>query len=518
MNQRHGQNSWQRVFGMDLRALALFRIVMGLLLLIDLWMRSRSLEAMYTDAGIAPRGMVLEYDRDLAGGSQIAVWSLHMLGGSLAWEWALVAIAALAAVSMTVGWRTRIATVISWILLVSIQVRNPLITHSGDTLLRVSMFWAMFLPLGAICSLDARRGPARTTALLSGLEIVSPATAGLLMTLFSLYFFAGIAKLNETWFSGMAMEYVSRLDIYSTGMGQAIRNYPGLLKAITWSTLVIEVVLPLFLFVPWQNRRIRVLLMLVFYGLHVGIALTMMIGLFQYISMAIWLALLPGGFFTWMGQRIRFLQWPENRVPVEPLASRALSRSINGVAAFLVVYFFLWNTANIYQVPRLQNAMPASCRFIGNWLNMQQQFSMFDAPPAYSPWFVYDALLADGSHRDIFRNAPVSYERPLSVLATIPEHHWRRFHRNLVRSDKRFEPFRESAARYVMNHWNATHDEDRQVVALKVSAFLDEIAPYSSEPAGQMVMVWSRLGSGGSESGLFDEVLKELRSKGEILP
>jgi Vitamin K-dependent gamma-carboxylase len=500
-----------------LRALALFRMAMGVLILIDLWMRSRSMEAMYTNAGFIPLDMLYDYERAIDINGQVMMWSLHALSGSLQWQVFLFVVAAVAAALMAVGYRTRVATIVSWVLLVSLQARNPLIVHSGDTLLRVAMFWSMFLPLGAVWSLDARRRIAKSAVFVRGFEVVSPATVGLILTLFSLYFFAGVAKLNHTWFSGMVMEYVSRLDIYSTALGKSLRDYPGLMKVITWSTLVVEVALPFLLFVPWQNRRIRVLLILIFFGFHIGIALTMSLGLFQYVSMCVWLALLPGGFMASLGNRLR-LTPPVTQELVRPYASHSVSRTINGVAAFFAVYFLLWNTANIYQVPQLKNAMPPSCQFVGQWLNMRQQFAMFDTPPAYSPWFVFDARLADGSSVDIFRNAPVSYERPYSVLATIPEHHWRRYLRNLVRGEKRFLPFRESTARCVMNHWNATHDKHQKVVSLKVTAFLDEITPYSSEPAGQLVMVWSKFESEDATDGLFDDLLKEMREKGEILP
>ncbi len=517
MNKLESQSCWRRIFGLDLRALSLFRMAMGVLLLVDLWMRSHSMEAMYTEAGILPTGMLFDYERTLTGSGQVMMWSLHTLGGSLQWQIFLFVIAAIAAILMTVGYRTTVVTIISWILLVSLQARNPLIIHSGDTLFRVAMFWAMFLPLGAVWSVDARRRVARTTATLRGFEIVSPATVGLIMTLFSLYFFAGVAKLNDTWFSGIAMEYVSRLDIYSTSLGKRLRDFPGILKSITWSTLVIEVALPFLLFVPWHKHRIRIFLMIVFCGFHIGILMTMKLGLFQYTSICIWLALVPGGIMNWLDSRFQSNPVPDREL-VKPLRFIAVSHTINGVAAFLVVYFLLWNTANIYQVPQLANAMPKSCQFIGRWLNMRQQFAMFDSPPAYSPWFVYDAKLSDGSCVDIFRNTPVSYERPYSVLATMPEHHWRGFHRNLVRSDDRFVPFRKSAARFLMNHWNATHDKSQQVVSLKVTAFLDEIRPYSNEPAGQMVMVWARIDSEDSGERLFDDLLKQMKEKGEILP
>ena len=45
----------EQLLGIDLRALGIFRVLIGLLILIDLSVRVRSLVAHYTDAGIVPR-------------------------------------------------------------------------------------------------------------------------------------------------------------------------------------------------------------------------------------------------------------------------------------------------------------------------------------------------------------------------------------------------------------------------------------------------------------------------------
>ena len=45
-------------------------------------------------------------------------------------------------------------TIIRWFLLVSLQNTNYMILQGVDTVLRVMLFWGMFLPLGAQYSLD----------------------------------------------------------------------------------------------------------------------------------------------------------------------------------------------------------------------------------------------------------------------------------------------------------------------------------------------------------------------------
>ena len=140
------------LFGIDPRALAALRIGLGVLLLCDLAVRSTCMVAHYTDAGVFPREMLDQY---------YAVWyvSLHSLSGGAALQWVLFAIAAVAAVCVLAGYRTTLATVVSWALITSLQMRNPLVLNAGDGLFRLLLFWSMFVPLGQVWSVDAlRRG------------------------------------------------------------------------------------------------------------------------------------------------------------------------------------------------------------------------------------------------------------------------------------------------------------------------------------------------------------------------
>lgn len=159
--------------------------------------------------------------------------------------------------------------------------------------------------------------------------------------------------------------------------------------------------------------------------------------------------------------------------------------------------------------------MPQQARVVGKWLNMRQSFRMFDVPPRYSPWFVYHAQLKNGAEVDIFRNAPVDHDRPQSILATIPKHHWRRLHRNLARPH--FEQYRQPVSEYMIRRWNETHDEDSQILTARTTVYLDEITP-GSEPIGQVTQVWHQHGGEFADQQLFDDLLMKMKEKGIILP
>src|SRR5688500_13530865 len=126
----------REIFSVDLRALAMLRIMLAGLLIYDLFARLGDLAAFYTDFGLLPRDVFLEKF------SNSFHFSVHLAGGKVGWLALIFAIHILAAFAMLVGYRTRIATIVSWFLLISLHVRNPMILNGGDVLFRMAFFWA----------------------------------------------------------------------------------------------------------------------------------------------------------------------------------------------------------------------------------------------------------------------------------------------------------------------------------------------------------------------------------------
>ena len=66
-----------RIFGIDARSLALFRVALALLALV-LWLRIANLGAFYTDAGVLPRAAQIEIYAGLP-----TLFGLHLMNGTL---------------------------------------------------------------------------------------------------------------------------------------------------------------------------------------------------------------------------------------------------------------------------------------------------------------------------------------------------------------------------------------------------------------------------------------------------
>ena len=279
-------NALKTVFGIDLRTLALFRVMVALMILADLISRARDLTAHYTDAGILPRAEHLR----LPGGWR---WSLHLLSGSATVEAVLFAIAAVIALALLVGYRTRLVTVLSWLFLASLQARNPTLIQGGDNLLLLLLFWGMFLPLGARFAIDAALDRSASEAperLLLGCHrrAPHPGHVGLLLQ----------CAAQDPRRSGgpTGQRCTSRCTSTTLPRRSAVwfRQFSPVLTGLTYYVWVLELIGPILMFLPVGFPWLRLALQAMFITMHIGFFLSLEIGLFPFISITSLLVFTPG--------------------------------------------------------------------------------------------------------------------------------------------------------------------------------------------------------------------------------
>jgi len=107
------RDALDRRFGVDPRALAALRISLAALLLLDLALRARDLATFYSDVGVFPRSALAHHYPAM--GSV----SIHAISGAVWVQALLFLVAAAFATAFFVGYRTRLATLASLVLLVS---------------------------------------------------------------------------------------------------------------------------------------------------------------------------------------------------------------------------------------------------------------------------------------------------------------------------------------------------------------------------------------------------------------
>lgn len=294
----------KRVFSFDLRSIALFRMLLGSLLLCDLLLRSFDLSDFYTDAGVLPRHQLLSI-------SHKWYWSLHTASGELWWQIVLFTIAGLAAIALLLGYRSKLAALVSFVLLASLLNRNGLILQGGDQLLVIMCFWSLFLPLGACYSVDAslipefQRNPnVQLTRNDRDQSYFSVATIAIVFQILYLYIFTALLKTGDAWLVRFdAAYYALSLQQFTTPIGEWIKQFPALLGLATRYVIVVEFIAPLLVLCPFFWPWVRITGLLLLASLHVAFLLMLHIGLFPLIDFMALSLLIPTAVWAMLDNR-----------------------------------------------------------------------------------------------------------------------------------------------------------------------------------------------------------------------
>ncbi|MBX0333982.1 HTTM domain-containing protein [Pontibacter sp. HSC-14F20] len=475
------QQYLRRVFTVDLRALAIMRIWVAGIIITDLAIRTTDLEAHYSNMGVLPLHVLHQF------GWHPYHFSFHTLSGLWQVQAVLFLIAAVFAVCLLLGYKTRTATIVSWVLLVSLQNRNTFIAQGGDDLLRMLLFWGMFLPWGKCYSYDATKAPKLG---LQQTSYFSAATVAYIMQIFLVYFCTALLKSSPEWsIDGTALYYALSLDQILMPVGKLIYPYPELLRFLTLTTWYTELLLPFLLLIPFYNHVWRLVVVGVLFMFHIGISLTLFVGLFYLINIASISGLLPPQAMNWVEkkfltsfrrpfsgqfQRIfrSFKSPAQLRLQIsmqKPLLSKNQLQYVReGLVTFVLIYCIWWNLAGATtRVP----AMPDSTTWFGSLLRVDQRWGMF-APAVFKDdgWYVLEGQAANGQLIDLNREGKeADYAKPTSVVSMFKNDRWRKYSENYL--FVQFAFLRPYYCNYLVRRWNEAHPDnpvkELQVVYMK---------------------------------------------------
>ena len=472
---------WHRVFGIDLRTLAVFRIAIAAVLCGDMIERLWHVRFYYTDEGLLPSSAI-----DELFGSAIKWTSLHYhTGGSVWLQASLVGLGVVAAFCMAIGYRTRLMTILSWLLFISLNRRVSSMCTGGDDLMRLMLFWSIFLPLGARWSVDVlKRGP------LEGQEnqghlFFSAGTVAILLQLCYVYFFTAIFKvMSPTWYSGTAVQDALQYELHVRPLGHWLSQYQGLLVLLTYATLVAEFLVPILVFSPIKNATARCIGVTTMVSFHLGILMCLRIGTFPFVCMACWLIFLPGETWDWLGFRAK------REIAPQSIARAKLTRSwweSSDSAAAMVITLLLFVT--VYNVLTLQPSKKLlnPIKKIAKYSRLDQEWKMYVRFPD-DGWFVMPCQLADGTTYDIYRNEPVNYQKPKILSAEFPTARTKKlFLDHRVMRDGSASRLWEWVLRYYTNEWNLRHP-DRQVARAQFAYIYEKEHEGPARPYPYMAM------------------------------
>lgn len=266
------------------RVLGLYRIIFGIIVIYTFLLWAKDIGIFFSDAGILRANTLFAVmNRDY---HTIFRWITSPLGVKLALVFLF-----LIAFSFTIGFKTRLSSILLFILVTSFHERNNLVLNSADTVMRCMLFFFMFAPAGKSFSIDSLLARLKLSDNQS-YDSFAPLWPQRMMQLqvATIYFITAYAKSRgHLWHGGEAMYYVWGLvNLHVHGVEQ-LMNFPLFYSTMTFITLFAELTLPYLLWFK-SSRPYAVLLGI---GLHLWIMFFMTIPVFSILMISTYLV-----FFT----------------------------------------------------------------------------------------------------------------------------------------------------------------------------------------------------------------------------
>jgi len=276
----------KKVFGLDIRSLGAFRIIIGLVLLYDLiFNRIVYYKQLYSyEEGLMNSFFFnTEIYKD-------SFWSFIQTGAEMPYIFVLALISYLCYV---LGYLFKINRILTPILFVYISHKYFLTLIGADQIITVLLLFTIFLPIGQSFAFISKKNSFRNY------EIRGVAVWALLIQISIIYFFNAINKTGDLWLSGNVVKVATSDTILSTRFSYLLAKNNLLNHFTTYFSYAYEFLFPLLLFFPYRNQKIRLLLSFIIIFFHFSISIFMDVGHFYLVFLSISILLLPTKFWNY---------------------------------------------------------------------------------------------------------------------------------------------------------------------------------------------------------------------------
>ncbi len=222
-------------------AMGLFRAALGGVALIDLALVLPDFNEWYTETGYVPTGQLQIW----SGGFDFFSPLSHITDARV--TAVFYALTMLAAFFTSIGLFTRVSSIALLVGVVSIHHRCPDILHSGDSLMRVMLFYLALAPCGLAFSVDRRIAIAQGA---SPQQSVSLWPQRMMQVQLAVMYVTTVwhKSFGATWLDGTATHYPLNLAEFDRFSVPAWFDAQPMLAISTWGTLLVELALGTLVF------------------------------------------------------------------------------------------------------------------------------------------------------------------------------------------------------------------------------------------------------------------------------
>ena len=265
---------FERIMSIDPRSLSLVRIGLALCMLVDLTHAAVDFTPLFSDAGVLPRVALHGF------------WwpgvenSVYLMSGLPQVNTLLLIIQFVAVLSLLIGYRTRLSVMVCLIFTISLQARNFPTNQASDDLMRLLLFGALFVPLGARWSVDAALNLKRVPDRIWSIGVVA-----IQIQAMCVYTFGALIKFEgHTWLAGKAVAMALSDGTYGSAFGRWFLAYPELLRVTNFGVEFLELLMPLLIWFPIFNPQVRTVTLVLLVGMHTSFLLFLHVGIFPFVS------------------------------------------------------------------------------------------------------------------------------------------------------------------------------------------------------------------------------------------
>jgi len=448
-----------RLFAIDPRSFAVFRVALGSLVIVDLATRAGALADHYSDQGVLPRLALAEAP---AGAQRFC---LHAWSGAPGFEALLFVVAGALAAAFVLGRGGAAVTILLWALTVSLQNRNDMVLNKGDQIFRLLLFWSVFLPLR----------PTRPIRSVGG--------AGLLVQAAVVWLVSACEKSDRAWFpDGTATYYALQMDHGTTAFGHWLGGLFAVTRVLTYGVYFLEWAAAFLLLCPVRTAALRCVAIALLAAMHVGFGLSLRLGLFPAISICSLLPFVPAVAWDRLAPG-----WKASAAsqPDQPSSART---GVAAASASIALAVVLW--INAAAVWRGRVSVPSGIDRAARLLRLDQTWAMFAPyPDRAGGWFVISGRLADGRTVDPYHDTPgpPSPDKPRRLSATFPSPRWLYYMTNLSKAE--YAARRPWFARYLCRRFDAAHRGQPALRDVEITFYREWSLPgYEKTPARPEVL------------------------------
>jgi hypothetical protein len=357
---------------LDSRSLALFRVVLGIIILLDLFLNKIPyIDYFYYNSGVYTKD-ILEKAIQIDNFRKIQKLSLLFYITSTPHINGFFYLTVVLFIPYILGYKARIFGLLGWICLLSIHLRNPYVVSGPDQLIITFLTWSLLLPIENSIFNKTNNKCVRSISSL-----------GIIVQIAVIYFFNASLKNGISWKEGNAIRYALLEDSWIKPTAKILIRNPEVCTILNYATIYMEYGIALFLILSLYKSHLRYYSIALLIFLHTGIFILFDLGLFPLVSLCITLVLLPSSFWDRILKNFKNLElhwyYPTNSFIKNQLTN------IFGYIFFILVF---WKSLLSYNHFNNSLYYPDFMRYLHRTTLFFQYWSMYAPNPTLNPsWY-----------------------------------------------------------------------------------------------------------------------------------